>query len=117
MTSSFKQTFEEMIDMKGFCDFCLENCNNYYEHNETEKHIRLEDNFFSYDSKKYFERMLIDILLDDETVVFYPIPQIYISSHSFLIKRGIYQKFDFHYIKTHIQLNDISCKKKGIFRM
>ena len=36
MTSSFKQTFEEMTNMKGFCDLCLENYNN-----ETEKHIFL----------------------------------------------------------------------------
>ena len=113
MTSSFKQTFEEMTNMKGFCDFCLENYNN-----ETEKHICFNDDDFRYNSKGYFERILIDILLDDKTVVFYPIPKIYMSSHSLLIRMGIYQIFDFHYIKKHARFYYMSCKKKkGIFRM
>lgn len=112
MTSRFKQTFEEMTNIKGFWDFCKESYDDFDERIKDEDHIYFEEVFYAYESKSRFDKMLIDVLLDEETVLFYPIPKIYLSSHHLLMIMGIYKNFDFNYIKKYAQFNEMLCDKK-----
>ena len=54
-----------------------------------------------------FRRILYDVLINEKTQVFFPVPEIFESFHSFLL-RFYYPKIDFDLLKKYCNLFRLS---------